>query len=184
MQPVVIRTERLVLDLPVPADKDRVAEYCRDLLFKDLLTLPWPYEPRHAEFFLGTVVPKGWDRGDEFTWAIREKSDSPLLGVISWRRAAGEIGFWLGAPHRGCGFMTETVTAVVGWLTTELAQPEVAWQCRVGNLASASVARKCGFRYTGERATELTYHDGSHPQSWFGVLGAGDTRDPKPGWPL
>jgi RimJ/RimL family protein N-acetyltransferase len=179
----VLRTERLWLDSPVLSDRFAVTEYCRDPLFETLMTLPWPYELRHADFFLYRVVPGGWLSGDEFTWALRESEGSPLLGIIGWRRELGDIGFWLGAPHRGSGLMTEAVVAVTGWLAAELGLSEIAWECVVGNAASVSVARKAGFVFTGERPTELTFRDGTHPPSWHAVLRVGEPRVEHPGWP-
>ncbi len=183
MRPAVIRTERLVLSTPTLNDAHRVAEYCRDPLFERFLTLPWPYELRHAEFFLNTVVPKGWASGEEFTWALRESASGPLLGMVSWRRGRADIGFWIGAPHRGRGLMTEAVTGLLDWLIVELGIEEVLWECVLGNGASVSVARKTGFTYTGERATTLLFRDGSHPLCWHGTIRATDSREAKPGWP-
>ncbi|CAN5511911.1 hypothetical protein BH10ACT4_BH10ACT4_04580 [soil metagenome] len=183
MKPTVLRTERLWLDSPVLSDRFAVAEYCRDPLFETLMTLPWPYEQRHADFFLYRVVPGGWLSGDELTWAVRESEGGPLLGIIGWRREFGDIGFWLGAPHRGRGLMTEAVVVVTDWLMNDFGRAEVAWECVVGNAASVSVARKAGFTFTGERPTGLTFRDGSHPPAWHGVLRAGEPRVERPGWP-
>lgn len=180
----VLRTEHLWLDSPVLSDRVAVAEYCSDPLFERLMTLPWPYEQRHADFFLYRVVPGGWLSGDELTWALRESEGGPLLGIIGWRRELGDIGFWLGAPHRGRGLMTEAVVAVTDWLATELGLAEIAWECVVGNAASVSVARKAGFEFTGERPTELTFRDGTHPAAWHGVLRAAEPRVERPGWPV
>jgi RimJ/RimL family protein N-acetyltransferase len=183
MKAPVIETARLRLDLPVLSDRFAVAEYCQDPLFERNMTLPWPYELRHADFFLHRVIPGGWLAGNELTWALREAEGGPLLGIVGWRSGLGDIGFWLGAPHRGRGLMTEAVVAVTDWLLTDLGRAEVAWECVVGNAASVSVARKAGFTFTGERPTELTFRDGTHPSAWHGVLRAGDSREEKAGWP-
>lgn len=47
---------------------------------------------------------------DDVTWAIRERADGAMLGVISWRRERGDVGFWLGAPSRGHGLMIARAT--------------------------------------------------------------------------
>ena len=179
----VLHTKRLRLDSPALSDRLAVARYCRDPLFETLMTLPWPYEQRHADFFLHRVVPGGWLSGDELTWAVRENESGPLLGIVGWRSELGDIGFWLGAPHRGRGLMTEAVIAVTDWLMTDFGRTEIAWECVVGNAASVSVARKAGFTFTGERPTELTFRDGSHPAAWHGVLRAGEPRVERTGWP-
>jgi len=179
----VLHTKRLRLDSPALSDRLAVARYCRDPLFETLMTLPWPYEQRHADFFLHRVVPGGWLSGDELTWAVRENESGPLLGIVGWRSELGDIGFWLGAPHRGRGLMTEAVIAVTDWLMTDFGRTEIAWECVIGNAASVSVARKAGFTFTGERPTELTFRDGSHPAAWHGVLRAGEPRVERTGWP-
>ncbi|HEY0259582.1 MAG TPA: GNAT family N-acetyltransferase [Lacisediminihabitans sp.] len=183
MRTAVIETERLWLDPPVIGDRERVVEYCRDPLFERLMTLPWPYEDRHADFFLNRLVPDGWADGSELTWALRSGEGEPLLGVIGWRAGRGDIGFWLGRPHRGAGLMTEAVNAVDDWLFANRRVEQILWECVAGNLASAAVARKAGFRYTGERPTTLTHRDGTNPLSWHGVLKTGDPHEPRTGWP-
>ena len=183
MHPIVLETERLWLDQPRSDDRERIVEYCRDPLFEKFMTLPWPYKQQHADFFVNDLVPRGWANGSELTWGLRAAPDSPLLGSIGWRAERGDIGYWMGAPHRGTGLMTEAVGAVVDWLFAEHGVKAIAWECVVGNAASVSVARKSGFRFTGERPTELTFRDGSHPASWHGILLASDDREPKSGWP-
>jgi len=180
--PVTLRTERLVLDAPNLEDHELVAQYCTDPLFERFLTIPWPYTAGDAEQFLATFVPAGWDKDREFTWAIRESAGGPLLGVIGHRVALGDVGYWLGGPHRGNGFMTEAVGAVCDWLF-DRGLDAVNWECIVGNSASASVARKSGFAFSGIAPATAAYRDGSHPQSWHGVLDARDSRGQKPGWP-
>lgn len=171
-----------MLDAPTLNDHERVATYCTDPLFEQYLTIPWPYTPADAEYFLSTFVPEGWQTDKEFTWAIRESVGGPLLGVIGHRVTLGDIGYWLGEPHRGSGLMTEAVGAVCEWLF-ERGLDAVHWECIEGNASSVSVARKSGFTFTGHAPATAAYRDGSHPQSWHGTLLSADSRDEKPGWP-
>lgn len=182
MQPVELRTARLVLDQPQHRDHSLVVEYCRDPLFETFMTLPWPYEDTHADYFILQLAPGGWATETEFTWALRYADTGPLLGVIGYRVATSDIGYWLGSPHRGLGLMPEAVGAVTQWLF-ENGVDSVSWECVVGNAASVAVARKAGFTYTGERPSGLAFRDGSKPLAWHGVLRAGDSREPQPGWP-
>jgi RimJ/RimL family protein N-acetyltransferase len=180
VKPVTLTTDRLVLDELLPADRDLVVEYCRDPLFEKFMLTPWPYEPKHADMFIDNVAPVGWQTEREFTWAIRR--DGVFLGVIGYRELTGDIGYWLGAPHRGHGYMPEAVAAVLDWLFAT-GHELVLWECVAGNAASLSVARSCGFRYTGEGPSALGSRDGKPPLSWHGELRATDDRTPKPGWP-
>ncbi|HEU4849226.1 MAG TPA: N-acetyltransferase, partial [Terrimesophilobacter sp.] len=60
-----METGPLLLDQPVAADVDAIARYCQDPVFERFMTLPWPYERKHAAFFVNEYVPGGWSRGDE-----------------------------------------------------------------------------------------------------------------------
>lgn len=183
MQPVTLTTERLVLEPPVVDDIDTIVELCQDPLFERFLTIPWPYRRGDAEFFIDDVVAPGWAQETEFTWALRTFSGGPLLGVIGWRAFRGDLGFWLGAPHRGHGYMTEATDAVTRWVFDTLPIDEVLWECVLGNAESASVARKAGFTFTGEREADVPARDGGHRPAWHGVLRREDDRLPKTGWP-
>jgi RimJ/RimL family protein N-acetyltransferase len=185
MQPFALGTTRLRLDELGLDDAQAIFEYCQDRDFEKYLTIPWPYRLTDAHYFITEHVPAGWSSGQELTWAIRA-SDGTLLGMIGLRAKLGtfDIGFWLGSLHRGNGYMPEAVRAVLDWAFESGFASEVSWECIAGNLASAIVARKLGFTFGGVRPSVLAARDGSHPQSWHGVLRASDDREVKPGWPL
>lgn len=176
MKPAVLTTSRLVLDQPGTNDRDLIVEYCRDPLFEVFLTTPWPYEPKHAEQFVTSYVPDGWTSDREYTWALR--TDGVFAGVIGYREATRDIGYWIGGPHRGRGLMTEASTAVIDWLFS-LGRRTILWECVPGNQASAAVARKTGFTYSGTGPSALA----DNQLSWHASLAATDTRNEKPGWP-
>ena len=181
MEPVALRAGELVLDQPTEADIPLITEYCQDPLFEKFMTLPWPYARKHAEFFVNEFVPGGWSRGDEVTWAIR--SAGAFLGVVGVRAENLMIGFWLGIPHRGKGYMPRAVTAVLDWVFASGWSDTVRWEAVEGNDASLVVARKAGFRFTGIGPALIPDRDGSIPRSWKAELSTSDTRSPKPGWP-
>ncbi|CAN5349739.1 GNAT family N-acetyltransferase [soil metagenome] len=187
MLPQAVRSARLLLNAPGEADIEAIAEYCRDPLFERFLTTPWPYTRRDAEYFVRDFVPGGWKSDTEFTWAIRSAPGTPLMGVIGWR-ARGDVGFWMGAPHRGHGYMAEALGAVADWVFATHDVDEIAWECLPGNVASAHVARAAGFRYSGMAPVLVPARDGSLPDSWHGVLRRDGERDVADaavaGWPL
>jgi RimJ/RimL family protein N-acetyltransferase len=181
MKPVALRTARLVLDQPTLADADLVTEYCRDPVFKDFMVTPWPYHRGDAEVFLGTLVPQWWEAESEYTWALR--LDGILIGVIGYRTGGKDIGFWLGAPHRGKGYMAEAVAVVLDWIF-EHTDDDVLWECVIGNASSVAVARKTGFRFRGAGTAVFTNREGDHPPAWQATIAKTDSREPKPGWPV
>jgi RimJ/RimL family protein N-acetyltransferase len=182
MTPVELRTPRLLLDQPTERDIAAITEYCQDPLFEHVLTTPWPYQQRHARAYVMEHVQTSWANETEFTWALRTAPGGQLLGVVSNRTAHNEVGFWLGAAHRGNGYMPEAVAAVLDWAFARGAE-RIRWECVVGNAASAAVARKCGFRFTGEAPGARPGRDGLNQSAWHGELLACDDRAPKLGWP-
>ena len=67
MEPVELRTARLVLNQPVESDIDAITSYCQDPLFERYLTVPWPYLREHAAGFVNELVPAWWASGAEMT---------------------------------------------------------------------------------------------------------------------
>ena len=184
MEPFPLAAGPLLLDQPTEADVDAITEYCQDPVFERFLTLPSPYARRDAEFFVHDYVPRGWESGSEVTWALRDP-DGTFLGVIGVRASRAMVGFWLGAPHRGRGYMPLAVSAVADWVFESgfAGLSAIRWEAVVGNAASLAVARKAGFRYTGVEPAIVVRRDGSRPASWQAVLHATDDRTQKPGWP-
>ncbi|HEY0374598.1 MAG TPA: GNAT family N-acetyltransferase [Amnibacterium sp.] len=183
MTPVVLRTPRLVLDLPGERDVATVFEYCQDPVLQRYTTVPVPYRREDAATFLLELAPRWWEEGTEQTWAIRlaDVPDAPLLGVIGLR-SYGEVGYWMGAEHRGNGYLGEAFEVVIDhWFRA--GNERMTWSCLVGNVASARAARRAGFHFTGTGPATVASRDGSHPDSWLGELFAGEPREPRPGWP-
>lgn len=81
MQPVTLRTARLVPSAPAAHDVDAIFAACQDELIQRCATLPAPYERHHAEEFVAKSAQYG-DAGSETTWAIR--SGAGLLTAQPW----------------------------------------------------------------------------------------------------
>ncbi|MGV8911533.1 MAG: GNAT family N-acetyltransferase [Rhodoglobus sp.] len=188
MQPVVLTTERLTLDALIDADVDVMTSYCQDTVLKDAVPIPWPYEREHADGFINELAPQWWAEGSEFTWAIRGTGDPLLLGVVGFNVKSAAIGYWLGAPHRGNGFMPEAVAEAVNWLHS-VGHAELHWEAVVGNFASARVAQKVGFEYSGTAPALGRFRDETHPLCWHAQRTAdnGELAEPTgaaPPWPI
>jgi RimJ/RimL family protein N-acetyltransferase len=177
---VVLRTPRLLLDQPTLDDVDVVTGYCQDPIFERFMLTPWPYERAHAETFLGTVIPNGWADDFEYTWALRLGGE--LLGLVGFRTRVNDIGYWIGGPHRGHGYMAEAVGAVADFAFERSSRP-LLWECIPGNVASATVAKKAGFSYLGEGPSLYPDRGGAQAVAWRASLGPDESREPKPGWP-
>lgn len=181
VEPFTLLAGELVLDALTDADIPRITEYCQDPAFERFLTIPWPYDRDDAEFFVREIAQAGWESGQELTWAIR--LDGALLGVVSVRKASTMIGYWIGAEHRGRGYMSRAVRAVIDWVFESGWSDIVRWEARLGNMASLSVARKLGFQYVDIGPAFTAARDGTSPPSWRAELHLGDDRSVKSGWP-
>lgn len=171
MKPVVLRTPRLVLSVPVAGDADAVLRHCQDPEIQHFTTVPVPYGPAHARAFVDEFVPVGWRDGTEAVFAIRPAGGSALMGVVSWQRRRGNVGYWMGAEHRGHGYMAEALRALVEWaLAPEHGVDELRWEAYDGNIGSAAVARSVGFRWVGEGRCDVVDRSGAHPWGWHAVL--------------
>jgi RimJ/RimL family protein N-acetyltransferase len=185
MDPVVLRTERLVLSVTTADDVDAITRLCQDREMVEMLAaLPWPYTRADAEFFVNDIVAAGWASGDALTWSIREREGGPHLGSIGWRRATHDIGYWMGAPFRERGYAVEAVREVCRWVFAELGEERIGWEALVGNVASARVARAAGFSFDGTRESAVCVRDGGPPPAWHAFLRHHDDGTLRQGWPL
>lgn len=171
MLPVTLRSPLVRLDLPTRADAPAITEACQDPELARWTTIPVPYRPRDAHAFVDALVGPGWASDREYTWAIRRPSSTWLEGVVAFRTAHRDIGFWLAPSARGHGLMAEAVRLVTTWAFAQ-GHPDVYWECFVGNRASAAVARRVGFGYTGTGPGIIPGRDGTAVTCWKGLLRA------------
>ena len=89
-------------------------------------------------------------------WVIEEKGSGRFAGeagFADFKRAlepsfgdAPEAGWALAAWAQGKGFATEAVQAALAWADADLSAPRTVCMINPGNMASISVAQKCGYR--------------------------------------
>jgi RimJ/RimL family protein N-acetyltransferase len=168
MIPVVLESERVRLEVPTRADTVAITEACQDPEIQRWTTIPRPYRPRDAQAFVDALVGPGWASDREYTWGIRRPGSIWLEGVIGYRTAHRDLGFWLAPSARGAGLMHDAVELVVAWAFDQGA-PDVYWECYVGNVPSATVARRAGFAYTGTGDALVPNRDGSPAAAWKGL---------------
>jgi RimJ/RimL family protein N-acetyltransferase len=176
-----LRTRNLVLDAVTPADSQRVFDACQDPVLQSYVPVPVPYTMEAA-----TGYTQGYAVDARWLWAIRERMDGPLLGVIELKPhglGSAELGFWLGSDHRGRGIMTEATIAVIEYAFTVAGLEHVDWCAVVGNVPSAIVARNAGLRYEGLRRKSMPHRD-VRLDGWFGSILRTDDRSPQGGWPV
>lgn len=184
MEPVTLRTARLELSIPTLDDAEAITAAAQDPEVPRWTTVPSPYTRAHAEEFVAKAAA-WWDEQSELTWGIRR--DGEWIGMIGLHRVspggAAEIGFWMSAPARGHGYLSEAAGAVIDFGYAEpLALARIEWRAIVGNIASARAARTLGFRYEGMLRQGLSHSD-AHHDGWIAGLLPTDDREPQP-WPI
>ncbi len=186
MEPVTLRTARFVLSPPREDDIDAVFAACQDAELQRYTTVPVPYSADDAAAFVGEFVPQAWRDGTEHVFGIRRDVDAPLMGVVSWQRARGAVGYWLDAQHRGRGVMTEAVRGLLDWIFAHDDVELLRWECYTGNVGSATVAQRVGFRWKGEGLCSVVDREGAHPWGWLGELRRDDhgTVQLRSEWPV
>ena len=106
--------------------------------------LPYPYSREDALFFLEHVAPR------EVVWIVQDHGSGEALGVAGLTPhgvlESAELGYWLGQSYWGSGFATEASRTILKFAFGKESLPEVTSGCFVGNVRSAHVLEKLGFR--------------------------------------
>ncbi|MEO0822902.1 MAG: GNAT family N-acetyltransferase [Pseudomonadota bacterium] len=145
----MIRTDRLLLRPLRQSDAGPMTLYSSDPRVARMTTsIPHPYPPGAAEAFIERVHQ---GRAPERVWAIDATpiGGAELVGVISVKDKAGEIGYWVGPPFWNTGYASEALGGLVARLVEE-GRERLDATVFADNPASAHVLEKIGFAQVGE----------------------------------
>lgn len=110
---------------------------------------PAAYRRRYRRFC------EDWRSHNGFAFFVFEQGNDRLLGGITLsnvRRGvsqSGSIGYWMGKPHAGKGYMSEAVGLILYFCFDTLNLHRVEAACLLHNDASRTLLRKVGFREEG-----------------------------------
>ena len=152
--PLVLETPRLVLRPLELGDADALFQYASDPEVSKMMSWDPHPDARETRAFLERMVAAR-EASTSTGWAIT--IDGKPAGVISldgitwqfraWRVDRAEMGYWLGRPFWGKGYMTEAATAAVRFAFETLGLHKVTIGCVDGNDASRAIIEKLGFRF-------------------------------------
>ena len=148
--------------LRMPEAEDWKAWRALRELSRDYLE-PWePKWPKHAltyGYFCSLLRRswRDWRKGRAYAFAIftRDKPRPILvggitLGDIQYAAAQkGTVGYWIGMPYAGQGYMTETLNLVCDFAFAQLKLQRVEASCLPSNEPSKTVLRRSGFEEEG-----------------------------------
>lgn len=144
---LVLRSARLSLRAPVPGDLDRLANLANDAEIARMLErMPHPYSRADGEAWLAGIG------GDPAKLEFAVDDGSGFIGVLSLRGLdeTPVIGYWLGRPYWGRGYMSEAVGTALAWIFGARDAQAVEARVMTENSGSRNVLAKLGFRDIGE----------------------------------
>jgi RimJ/RimL family protein N-acetyltransferase len=113
-------------------------------------SIPHPFPGGAAGAFIARMAQADRDREGVFALDSHEDGFAGVLGFHPDGRGAVEIGYWLGRPYWGRGYMTEAVDAALGWAGGGWGHRYLLAGHFADNPASGQVLVKTGFLYTGD----------------------------------
>jgi RimJ/RimL family protein N-acetyltransferase len=145
-----LATARIRLRPLAMADAPRLAELGDDFEVARMLTsCPHPYTLADAE----ALVRQGRDAdpADEVMFAIELPGEGPIgtIGFDPDGVLAHEVGYWIGRPYWGRGYVREALAASLRWVADAWGRRCVTARHFADNPASAAVLLRAGFLYTG-----------------------------------
>jgi ribosomal-protein-alanine N-acetyltransferase len=138
----------------------------------------WPSDDLTRSGFRRRLRRYQEDMADDkaYPFLIFRESDETLLGGITLanvRRGivqAGTMGYWIGQPHAGRGYMTAALRVLLPSLFGELNLHRIDAACIPSNAASIRVLEKCGFVREGRARRYLCINGVWQDHYLYGLL--------------
>lgn len=147
----MLKTERLILRPWAESDAENLHEYAKD---PDVGPIAgWP---PHKNIEKSRDVIKNVLNGRQ-CYAVCLKTDNKAIGCIELKLNGHtdmtkkddecELGYWIGKPFWGNGYIPEAVKELIGYAFKELSMNNIWCGYYDGNEKSRRVQEKCGFTY-------------------------------------
>ncbi|VAV86664.1 50S ribosomal protein acetyltransferase [hydrothermal vent metagenome] len=147
-----VATKRLLLRELAMNDAPRITElFANPKVISMLEQPPWPYQLQDAQFWLRGTLQRQKSSA-AFSFAI-ELPNAGLIGSIGIQKKGSDLfdlGYWLGQPYWGNGYISEAASAFMTWAQEELGVRELLSGYFADNPASGRVLAKLGFVATGK----------------------------------
>ena len=147
----MLQTERLILRKWTETDADSLYEYAKDLAVGPIAGWP-PHQSKEESLYVIRNVLNGAE-----CYAICEKGSDKAIGAIELmlhghssnteREDECELGYWLGKPFWGRGYMPEAAKELLRHGFEDLGMRKVWCGYYDGNEKSKRVQEKLSFQY-------------------------------------
>ena len=162
----VLQTERLVLRAPRPDDAKAITSLINDRrIAENTARIPHPYALADAHAFLAEI---NRDPGEpSFLITLADGTVIGGCGIHILSAGDPELGYWIGVPYWGRGYVTEAARALIDHAFGALGYERLTSRARVSNPASRRVLEKCGFQWTGVSLIRIRALKSSAPVDCF-----------------
>ncbi len=174
INPITLRTDRLILRPPSEDDAHAIAKLCGDFeIARTTSSIPHPYTLDHAIGFIEFCRSER-EHGTAANFAITRADTGELLGMIGLIVDApnerGELGYWIGRAFWNQGFATEGARAMVDYGFETLGLRRIHAGYFAGNEASGVVQRKLGFEREGVQRRHIVRFGEAHDLEMYALL--------------
>ena len=169
-----LHTQRLILRPVEVSDAKDLHPLINDPdVAANMLNIPYPY-PRESFAPWIRAAREAMEHNERIEMTIILKETGLPIGVCSfcqicWDHMNAEIGYWLGKPYWGNGYMTEAARRLIEFGFDDLDLNRVYGRCFMSNIASSKVLEKSGLIYEGCARGEVLKDDKSIDILRFGL---------------
>jgi ribosomal-protein-alanine N-acetyltransferase len=148
-------------------DIDAIYQACQDPLIPRFTTVPSPYTPTHAQFFVREQEPGRFASKSELLFVITEghEGEEKFCGLISFHSVSlanhtAELGYWIAKAARGrrIGFTAAGMITEYGFQTMGFKRIEAFVD--IDNEASRALLLSAGYELEGIMRKKVTRDNG------------------------
>jgi len=150
-----LETERLILRRLELADAPHIQHLAGHVeVARGTLTMPHPYEDGMAEAYI-EGASNDFGKDGAYSFGVILKETGTLIGNIGIQcnntHKTADMGYWIGKPYWGNGYMSEAAHAVLRFGFETLRLNKIHAIHFTDNPASGRVMQKVGMTYEGTR---------------------------------
>lgn len=149
VEPVELKTERLLLRPWRLTDVDDVLEFAADPEYARYTTTPQPYTRRDAEEWVARCVLASFETAPYFAIVNGERVVGAISLTVNLQQLMAVLHYGLARSHWGQGLMVEAASALVSWAFETYGLAKVYSNADVRNRQSWRVMEKLGMTREG-----------------------------------